>query len=35
VSQYWEFSSTGFKPMNESNEAYKMGVNYLVYAMSH
>ena len=35
VSQYWEFSSTGFKPMNESNEAYKMGVNYLIYAMSH
>jgi Domain of unknown function (DUF4159) len=35
VSQYWEFSSTGFRPMNESNEAYKMGVNYLIYAMSH
>ena len=35
VSQYWEFSSTGFRPMNEANEAYKMGVNYLIYAMSH
>ena len=35
VSQYREFSSTGFRPMNESNEAYKLGVNYPIYAMSH
>jgi len=35
VSQYWEFSATGFRPISESNEAYKLGVNYLIYAMSH
>ncbi|MGH7584146.1 MAG: DUF4159 domain-containing protein [Gemmatimonadales bacterium] len=35
VSNYWEFSGTGSRPIPESNEAYKLGVNYLIYAMSH
>ncbi len=35
VSNYWEFSATGFKPVSESNEAYKMGVNFIVYALTH
>jgi len=35
VSNYWEFSATGFVPVAESNEAYKLGVNYLVYALTH
>jgi uncharacterized protein DUF4159 len=35
VSQYWEYSGQGFTPISQSNEAYKMGVNYLIYAMSH
>lgn len=35
VSNYWEFSATGFKPVAESNEAYKLGVNYIVYALTH
>jgi len=35
VSNYWEFSATGFTPVSESNEAYKLGVNYLVYALTH
>ncbi len=35
VSQYWEFSGQGFTPIPESNEAYKLGVNYLIYAMTH
>ena len=35
VSNYWEFSATGFVPVSESNEAYKLGVNYLVYALTH
>src|SRR5262249_11759191 len=28
VSDFWEFSATGFRPIDESNEAYKLGVNY-------
>jgi hypothetical protein len=35
VSNFWEFSATGFVPVSESNEAYKLGVNYLIYALTH
>lgn len=35
VSNYWEFSATGFKPVPESNKAYELGVNYLIYALTH
>jgi hypothetical protein len=35
VSNYWEYSATGFAPIGESNEAYKLGVNYLIYALTH
>ena len=35
ISDFWEFSSTGFRPIDESNEAYKLGVNYIMYGMTH
>ena len=35
VSNFWEFSGTGFRPVEESNEAFKLGVNYIMYAMTH
>jgi hypothetical protein len=35
ISDFWEFSATGFRPIDESNEAYKLGVNYLMYGMTH
>jgi hypothetical protein len=35
ISEYWEFSATGFKPIDESNEAYKLGVNYIMYGLTH
>jgi hypothetical protein len=35
VSNYWEFSAIGFRPVSESNDAYKLGVNYLIYALTH
>jgi uncharacterized protein DUF4159 len=35
VSEYWEYSDTGFTPIDLSNEAYKLGVNYIVYGMTH
>jgi hypothetical protein len=35
LGEYWEFSDTGFVPIDLSNEAYKFGVNYVVYAMTH
>lgn len=35
VSDYWEFSGSGFRPIAEGNEAYKLGVNYILYSMTH
>jgi Domain of unknown function (DUF4159) len=35
ISEFWEFSDTGLKPIDESNEAYKLGVNYVIYGMTH
>ena len=35
IGDYWEWSDQGFLPIELSNEAYKLGINYLVYAMTH
>jgi len=35
VSNFWEFSATGWVPVEESNEGYKLGVNYVMYALTH
>jgi hypothetical protein len=35
VSQYWEWSGRGMQPYDASNEAYKLGVNYIIYGMTH
>ena len=35
ISQYWEWSGRGLRPVDDTNEAYKLGVNYLVYGMTH
>ena len=35
ISNFWEFSATGMRPIDESNEAYKLGVNYIVYGLTH
>jgi len=35
VAEYWEWSATGLLPFDESNEAYKLGVNYMVYGLTH
>lgn len=34
LSEYWEFSDTGMFAINDSNEAYKLGVNYVIYALT-
>jgi Domain of unknown function (DUF4159) len=35
VSQFWEWSGTGFRPIDQTNEAYKLGVNYIIYGLTH
>ncbi|MEM7416963.1 MAG: DUF4159 domain-containing protein [Gemmatimonadota bacterium] len=35
IAEYWEFSDYGYYGIDLSNEAYKVGVNYVVYALTH
>ena len=35
VPEYWEWSGQGLFPFDMSNEAYKLGVNYVVYGLTH
>lgn len=35
ISEYWEYSGQGFNPIPEENEAYKLGVNYIIYGLTH
>jgi hypothetical protein len=35
ISEYWEFSSSGFQPVSDTNQAYQIGVNWIVYGFTH
>jgi hypothetical protein len=35
VPEYWEWSGQGLFPFDASNEAYKLGVNYVIYGLTH
>jgi len=35
LGEYWEFSDTGYAPVDLSNQAYKFGINYFMYALTH
>ena len=35
MTEFWEWSDTDFAPIELTNEAYKLGVNYVIYAMTH
>lgn len=35
ISEYWEFSDTGVTMVDLTNEAYKFGVNYVIYGLTH
>src|SRR5258705_2525357 len=35
ISQFWEWSGRGLRPFDDTNEAYKLGVNYVLYGMTH
>lgn len=34
IGDYWEYSDMGYYPVDLSNEAYKVGVNYVIYALT-
>lgn len=35
VSDFWQWSNDPFQPINDTNTAYKFGVNYVFYSMTH
>lgn len=35
ISEYWEWSDDPFRPIEETNESFKYGVNYIMYALTH
>lgn len=35
ISQFWEWSERGFRSIGETNEAYKLGVNAILYGLTH
>ena len=35
IGEAWEYSMTGWIPISLSNEAFKLGVNYIMYALTH
>ncbi len=35
ISNFWEFSGTGRSPVSDTNEAYELGVNYIIYGLTH
>lgn len=35
IKDYWVWSSTGRDAIDVSNEAYKLGINYLMYTLTH
>jgi len=35
VPEYWEWSGQGLFPFDASNEAYKLGINYVLYGLTH
>jgi hypothetical protein len=34
VAEYWEWSGTGLFPVDMSSEAWKLGINYMIYALT-
>ncbi|MBM3751593.1 MAG: DUF4159 domain-containing protein [Acidimicrobiia bacterium] len=35
ISEFWEYADTGIRSVSETNEAFKLGVNYIIYALTH
>ena len=35
IGDYWEWSDHGYYPIELSNEGYKFGINYIIYALTH
>lgn len=34
IAEYWEWSGSGYFPVDTTNDAYKIGVNYIIYGLT-
>jgi hypothetical protein len=34
LAEYWQMAGAGFFPIEQGNEAFKLGINYIVYALT-
>jgi hypothetical protein len=34
LSEFWEYADTGFAPIEVTNESFKLGINYIIYALT-
>jgi len=34
LAEYWEFAARGFFPVDPTNDAFRLGVNYFIYALT-
>lgn len=35
IGESWQWSSHGFVPISQANEIYKLGINYVIYGLTH
>lgn len=35
IGESWQYSAMGFIPIASANETYKLGINYVIYALTH
>lgn len=35
IGESWQWSASGFIPVQSANEVYKLGINYVIYALTH
>ena len=35
LAEYWEYAARGFFPVDPTNDAFRLGINYLVYGVTH
>jgi len=35
IGESWQWSGQGFVPVAQANEIYKLGINYIIYALTH
>ena len=35
LAEYWEWSTSGYLPIDPTNDAFRIGINYFIYGMTH